>query len=367
MLKWKGRRLSPGCTCCAEPLAATGVSRRQMLSGGAALGLSAAGLSAAGLAPKAFAQAKAATIDVHHHVVPPTWLDAMNLIGRSNPPLLNWSVQKTLDDMDKGGVATSIVSPTTPQTIPLGTAAAVRVARESNEFAKKMMADHPGRFGVFATLPLPHIDESLKEIAYVFDALKADGVGIMTNYGDKWLGYSYFDPIWQELNRRKATVYTHPTDANCCVNLVQGVPPSALEWGTDTTRSIINMIFSGTSQKYKDISFIWSHGGGALSSIAERLLFQMVNTPPYKGKFTRESVQAELNRFYYDTAQVSLAGTLAALAKLVPVSQIVYGTDFPYRTAADHTKGVTTVFSGDDLKKVDRDNALRLLPRLRAT
>jgi predicted TIM-barrel fold metal-dependent hydrolase len=332
-----------------------------MLSGGAALGL-----SAMGLAPKAFAQAKAERIDVHHHVVPPTWLDAMNLIGRSNPPLLSWSVQKTLDDMDKGGVATSIVSPTTPQTIPLGTAAAVRVARESNEFAKKLMADHPGRFGIFATLPLPHIDESLKEIAYVFDTLKVDGVGIMTNYGDKWLGYSYFDPIWEELNRRKATVYTHPTDANCCVNLVQGVSQSTLEWGTDTTRSIVNMIFSGTSQKYRDINWIWSHGGGVLTSIAERILVQAVSTPPYKGRFTRESVQAELNRFYYDTAQVSLTGTLAALAKLVPVSQIVYGTDFPYRTAADHTKGVTAVFSGDDLKKVDRDNALRLVPRLRS-
>jgi predicted TIM-barrel fold metal-dependent hydrolase len=361
MLKWKGRALSKGCACCVEPLAATGISRRKMLAGGAALGL-----AASGLAPKAFAQAKPHRIDVHHHVVPPSWLAAMDLIGRSNPPLTHWSIQKTLDDMDKGGVATSIVSPTTPQTIPLGKEAAVKIAREANEYGKKLEADHPGRFGVFATLPLPHIDESLKEIAYVFDTLKVDGIGMMTNYGDKWLGYSYFDPIWEELNRRKATVYTHPTDANCCVNLVQGVPQSALEWGTDTTRSIINMIFSGTTQKYKDINFIWSHGGGALSSIAERLLFQMVAGPPYKGKFTQESVQAELNRFYYDTAQVSLAGTLAALAKIVPVSQIVYGTDFPYRTAADHTKGVTTVFSGDDLKKVDRENALRLLPRLKA-
>jgi predicted TIM-barrel fold metal-dependent hydrolase len=338
-----------------------GVSRRQLLAGGAVLGL-----AATGLAPKAFAQAKPHRIDVHHHVVPPSWLAAMDLIGRSNPPLTHWSIQKTLDDMDKGGVATSIVSPTTPQTIPLGTAAAVKIAREANEYGKKLEADHPGRFGVFATLPLPHIDESLKEIAYAFDTLKVDGIGMMTNYGDKWLGYSYFDPIWQELNRRKATVYTHPTDANCCVNLVQGVPPSALEWGTDTTRSIINMIFSGTSQKYKDINFIWSHGGGALSSIAERLLFQMVNTPPYKGKFTRESVQAELNRFYYDTAQVSLAGTLAALAKIVPVSQIVYGTDFPYRTAADHTKGVTTVFSGVVVLLVVGVLGVGLLPRLKA-
>ena len=227
------------------------------------------------------------------------------------------------------------------------------------------MADHPGRFGMFATLPLPHIDESLKEIAYAFDTLKVDGVGIMTNYGDKWLGYPYFEPVWEELNRRKATVYTHPTDANCCVNLVQGMPPSAIEWGTDTTRSIASLIFSGTSQKYKDINWIWSHGGGALTSFAERFLVQMVSTPPYRGKFTREIVEGELKRFYYDTAQVTNSDARRA-RKLVPVSQIVYGTDFPYRTAADHTKGVTAFFKGDDLKKVDRENALRLIPRLQS-
>jgi predicted TIM-barrel fold metal-dependent hydrolase len=361
MLKSARHRLFATCNCCTTPFAATGVSRRGLLAGGAALGV-----AASGFAPKVFAQAKPHRIDVHHHVVPPSWLNAMNIIGRSNPPLLHWSVQKTLDDMDKGGVATAILSPTTPQVTPLGRETAAKIAREANEYGKKLMADHPGRFGVFATLPLPNIDDALKEIAFAFDTLKVDGVGLMTNYGDKWLGYSYFAPVWEELNRRKATIYTHPTDANCCVNLVQGVPPSALEWGTDTTRSIINMIFSGTAQKYPDINWIWSHGGGALSSIAERLLVQMVNTPPYRGKFTREAVQGQLNRFYYDTAQVTMAGTLAALAKIVPVSQIVYGTDFPYRTAADHSKGVESIFKGDDLKKVDRENALRLLPRLKS-
>jgi 6-methylsalicylate decarboxylase len=363
MLKSTTRRLSAACQCCVEPFAATAVSRRQLLAGGtAALALGAT----VGFAPKVFAQAKPHRIDVHHHVVPPSWLQAMNLIGRSNPPLVHWSVQKTLEDMEKGGVATSILSPTSPQVTPLGTEAAVRIAREANEYGKKLETDHPGRFGVFATLPLPHIDESLKEIAYAFDTLKVDGIGMMTNYGDKWLGYSYFDPIWEELNRRKATVYTHPTDASCCVNLVQGQGGSGIEWGTDTTRTIANLIFSGSSQKYKDINWIFSHGGGALTSFAERFLVQWVSTPPYKGKFTRESVQAELNRFHYDTAQVSVTGTVAALAKLVPVSQIVYGTDFPYRTAADHTKGLSNLFSGDDLKKIDRDNALRLLPRLRS-
>jgi predicted TIM-barrel fold metal-dependent hydrolase len=350
----------PAPTASVPRAVAPTVSRREFIAGGAALGL-----AAGGLVPKAFAQARPHRIDVHHHVVPPTWLDAMNLIGRSNPPLLGWSVQKTIEDMDKGGVETAILSPTAPQVATIGKAAAVRIAREANEYGKKLMADHPGRFGVFATLPLPHIDESLKEIAYAFDTLKVDGVGMLTNYGDKWLGYSYFAPIWEELNRRQATIYTHPADANCCVNLVQGQPPSAIEWGTDTTRTIVSLIFSGSSQKYKDINWIFSHGGGALTAFAERFLLQMPHGP-YRGKFTREQVQAELNRFHYDTAQVTMVGTLAALAKLVPVTQIVYGTDFPYRTAADHSKGVAALFSGDDLKKVDRENALRLLPRLRS-
>src|SRR5262249_13947249 len=112
--------------------------------------------------------------------------------------------------------------------------------------------------------------------------------------------------------------------------------------------------------------WIWSHGGGALTAFAERFLIQVVNTPQYRGKFTRESMERELKRFYYDTAQISGVVTLEALSKLVPISQIVYGTDFPYRTAADHTRGVTAFFKGDDLAKVDRENALRLLPRLKS-
>ena len=361
MLKWKGRALSSLCACCVEPLAAGGLSRRQLVAGAAA-----AGLAATGFAPKVFAQAKPHRIDVHAHVVPPSWLSAMDVIGRKDFPLSNWSPQKMIEDMDKGGVATAILSPTTPQVTPLGKDTAVRVSRESNEYSKKLESDHAGRFGTFAMLPLPNVDDSLKEIAYAFDTLKVDGVGIMTSYRDKWLGDATFGPVWEELNRRKATVYTHPTGANCCVNLVPGVAESTVEFGTDTTRSIASLILSGTSQKYKDINWIWSHGGGSLTSFAERFLIQVVNTPPYKGKFTRETMQGELDRFYYDTAQISNAVTLDALAKLVPISQIVYGTDFPYRTAADHTKGVNDHFKGEDLKKVDRENALRLLPRLKS-
>jgi predicted TIM-barrel fold metal-dependent hydrolase len=289
----------------------------------------------------------------------------MDIIGRKDFPLSNWSVPKMLEDMDKGGVATAVMSPTTPQVTPLGKDVAVRIARESNEYGAKLMADHAGRIGVWAMLPLPNIDESLKEIAYAFDTLKVDGVGCMTSYGDKWLGHPHFAPVWEELNRRKATVYTHPTSANCCANLVQGVPDFVVEFGTDTTRTIASLILSGTSQKYKDINWIWSHGGGALTAFAYRFQWQLVNTPPYRGKITLDQMNGELKRFYYDTAAIPGVATMVALHEMVGVSQIVYGTDFPYGSASHTTQGVAAHFKGDDLKKVDRENALRLIPRLK--
>ena len=339
------------------------IGRRNFLAGGAAAAAAAA--TGIAFAPRALAQAKPHRIDVHHHVSPPTWLDAVKSLKKDNPPMANWSVQKSLDDMERGGVATAVVSPTTPQVTGLDRAAAARVARESNEYAKKLETLYPGRFGTFAMLPFPYVDECLKEIEYAFDTLKVDGVGCMTSYGDKWLGYAEFEPVWAELNRRKATVYTHPTGANCCVNLVRGIDEAYIEYGTDTTRTIFSLIFSGSSRKNPDINWIFSHGGGALTAFAERFLVQAIGRPPYKDKFTRADVEHELNRFFYDTAQVANPVTLSAMAKLMPITQIVYGTDFPYRTAADDTRGVTAFFSGDDLKKVDRENALRILPRLR--
>src|SRR5262249_53052088 len=217
-------------------------------------GIAALGIGAfAAAGRKAAAQAKPHRIDVHHHVSPPSWLDAVKKAKRDNPPMVNWSPQKSLDDMDRAGIATAIVSPTTPQVnfLDHDKAGAGGVARESNEYTKKLMSDQPGRFGLFAMLPLPHFDASLEEIACSFDTLKADGIGMMTSYGDKWLGYPQLAPIWEELNRRKATVYTHPTAANCCVNLVEGIGEATIELGADTTRTIASLISIATSQRYK--------------------------------------------------------------------------------------------------------------------
>ena len=370
MLKSFGR-MSGSCLCCPEPPAATEVSRRGLLLGaGAAVAAAAAGSFPTPLIAQSAAQATRRIIDVHHHIATPNWLEAMkelpaNTPGGRAPPLLNWSVQKTIEDMDRGGVTTAITSATTPQVSGLQKPLAVRIARDCNEYAKRMEIDHPGRFGTFAVLPLPHLDETLKEIEYAFDTLKVDGVTCMTSYGDKWLGYAEFEPVWAELNRRKATVYTHPAAANCCVNLVRGLDEAWIEFGTDTARTIGSLLFSGTSLKYPDINWIWSHGGGALTAFVERFLVVAVNTR-YRDKFSRAQIEGELKRFYYDTAQVSNPVTLSAMMKLMPMSQIVYGTDFPFRTAADHTRSLSEFFSPQDFAKLGQENALRLFPRLRA-
>ena len=209
----------------------------------------------------------------------------------------------------------------------------------------------------------PCSPESLAEINHAFDVLHADGIGMLTSYGNNWLGYDQFAPVLAELNRRRAVVYTHPTGAPCCVNLVNGIADSAIEYGADTTRTITDLIFSGASRRYPDITWIFSHGGGVLTAVAERLEIQMLAAPPYKGVLTRGVVDGELRRFFYDTAQIANAVTVEVLVKLVPVSQVLFGSDYPYRTVVEHVRGLEARFDPAALHAIARSNTLRLVPR----
>ena len=304
-------------------------------------------------------------IDVHHHHTPPPYVAA--LTARNIPgPVRDWTPEKSLADMDKAGVATAMTSITTPALRFLDDAGARKVARECNDYTAKLVGDSKGRFGMFAAMPMPYVEATLLEIAYALDTLKADGIALLTSYGDKWLGDPALAPVMEELNRRKAVVYTHPTTANCCGNLIPDVPESTIEWGTDTTRTIASLVFSGTAARLQDMKMIFSHGGGTLPFLTERFV-RLPLTNKSLAPRVPNGVEAELRRFYYDTAQAAHPYALASLTRLVPVSQIVFGTDFPYRTASDHVKGLTDYgFSAADLQSIDRDNAVRLMPRLKA-
>ena len=339
------------------------IARRAFLAGMAAFGAGA--LVSRREAEAQMATAKPHRIDVHHHHTPPPYaaaITAKNIPG----PVRDWTPEKSLADMDKAGVATSLTSITTPAMRFLDDAGARKLARECNDYTAKLVADSKGRFGMFAVMPMPYVEGTLQEIGYALDTLKADGIALLTSYGDKWLGDPAFTPVMEELNRRRAVVYTHPTTANCCGNLIPDVPESIIEWGTDTTRTIASLVFSGSAARFHDMRIIFSHGGGTLPFLTERFLRLPLANKNLASRVPN-GVEFELKRFYYDTAQAAHPYALASLTRLIPVSQIVFGTDFPYRTAIDHVKGLTDYgFSANDLQSIDRDNALRLLPQLRA-
>jgi 6-methylsalicylate decarboxylase len=325
-------------------------------------------LAATSALPGAGAQTPAAApfrIDVHHHLTPPDYIAAVNSRIKLAPPSLNWSVQKSLDDMDAAGVQTAMLSITTPGLWFGDAAASAKLSRSCNDYAAKLIADNPGRFGSFAGLPMLNADASLGEIGYAFDTLKADGVCVFTSYDGKWLGDAAFVPIFDELNRRKAVVSVHPTTAACCGNLMPFIPDTVIEFGTDTSRTIASLVFSGATDRWPDIKFIFSHAGGTMPFLIER--FEFLARAPQAAKMVPSGVRAALRKLFYDTAQASNPAAMGALRQLVDVSQIVFGTDFPYRTGPEHVTNLAgCTFSPAELKRVERDNALGLLPRLRA-
>jgi 6-methylsalicylate decarboxylase len=298
-------------------------------------------------------------IDIHHHITPPALIKAVgaeNLLG-----FAKWTPEKALEEMDAAGVSVGMAS-IPPHYDP---AVVDRLAHDCNEYAARLRQDHPGRFGVFAMMPMPHVDVTLREIEYAYDTLKVDGVAFYTNYGDKWLGDPAFNPVFEELNRRKAVVFTHPITANCCKDLIDGIGDGAIEWQTDTTRAITQMIFGGSQERYPNVRMIFSHGGGTMPFLVERFT-GMAKSPKYAAKFPQGFAGAAA-KYYYDTAQVSNPPAMSALTKVVPMSQIVFGTDYPARGLADHVKGLHEcgVLSAADLKLIERENALALLPQLK--
>ncbi len=347
-------RLLRTCPCCQTAAPAARLARRNFLAGGiAALGL---GASAAAAQTKARAR-----IDVHHHYVPPVQAAAIVKHG-GKPP--QWTLQSSFADMEKAGVGTAVLS-LVPAGVWFGDVEEGRtLARACNEYGAQLKRDYPGRFGLFAAVPLPDAEGSLREIEYALDVLKADGIGLFTSYGEKYLGDPAFVPVFEELSRRRAVVYTHPLNPACCTTLADGVGPSSIEFATDTTRTIASLIFGkgGTAFRCPDVRFIWSHSGGTLPFLIGRFIREQVVR---KDPRMPNGPEAIIRKYFYEIAQGNEPGQFAALLKIVPVSQLMFGSDFPYREAAEAMKGLDAYgFNAADRASINREAALQLLPRL---
>lgn len=326
-------------------------------------------------------------LNCHSHFTSPSYIKAMQAKeGHHVAGYTTWSVLSTWDhytpakaveDMDKNGIGASMISLVNPGSW-FGDPEETRdLVRELNEYGARMVSDHKGRFGLMAALPIPTIEDCLHEIEYAFDKLKADGVGLLSSYGDHWLGDPIFQPIFDELNRRKAIVYVHAIDAPCCQDLMPGVGGATLEYNMDTARTIFSLLnkkapFNDKATRYKDIRFIFSHAGGTMPSLIQR----------YGGVGSGESINENLSgtpepnsmlyhlrRFYYDTAQSTNVVQMNGLKTIVGTSQILYGDDYPFGaedTAQKHLHGLSKCgFSPQDLQGIYRENAFTLFPRFK--
>ena len=344
----------------------TCTSRREFLAGTAAIGAAAIWPTAPALSQQKM------LIDTHHHFYPPEyqklWLDWEERRKLPHfPGQVAWSKAKAIEDMDKAGIRTGMLSLASTPGLWFGLDAekAGALARGCNDFGAEMMRDNPGRFGLFATLSMLDIDKTLKEIEYVFGTLKADGVGLQTNYGDKWLGHDAYKPVFDELNRRKAVVYVHPLVASCCAQLSVGAFPAVIEVPHDTTRTVTSLLLSGGFARWRDIQWLFSHAGGTIPMMAGRIVAFYARRPNIT-ELAPEGIDAEFKRLNYDTANATSAPAIAALLKLVPSSQVTYGSDYPY-FALDQMKALEQLgLSPADLKAIGSENAIKLVPRLKA-
>jgi predicted TIM-barrel fold metal-dependent hydrolase len=306
--------------------------------------------AAAILAQRGAPPLKTGRIDVHHHRT------TVGGGGRGE-----WTPERSLEEMGKYeiDVAITSVSASGPALYD-GTEKGNAFARTSNEQGAKMVQQYPGRFGLFLALPMNHIEGTLKEIAYGYDTLKADGVHIYSSIGEKWPGDPMYMPIYEELNRRKAIIFFHPTPPLCC-KLPPGIGAPVVEYDFDVTRGITSLLWNGVLSKFPDIRFIIVHSGGTLPVLAGRIQDRV----PRKGPDLYPTGTLELlKKQYYECAHATFPWALAALMKFTSTSNIMFGTDYPQEPIESTTKHLPeNGFSAELLHAINRGNAERVFPR----
>jgi predicted TIM-barrel fold metal-dependent hydrolase len=311
-------------------------------------------------------------IDVHAHYVPAEYRTRLLAAGVERPDgmpgLPAWDVPTALEVMDRLGVATAMLSVSSPG-VYFGDADAARdLARLVNEEAARAVRDHPGRFGGFASLPLPDLDAALVELDHALGTLGLDGVVLMTNYGGVYLGDPSFAPLFDELDRRGAVVFLHPTSPVCAESIALGYPRPFIEFPFDTTRAVMNLIVSNTLERCPNLRLIVPHAGGTLPFLAARITGASRRLPGADGR-DQGGAEVYLRRLYYDLAGSTTPYSLASLLQLVDASRILYGSDWPW-TPERGVRDLAEAFErnhllgADDRARIGHGNALQLFPRL---
>ncbi|WP_037148132.1 amidohydrolase family protein [Rhodococcoides fascians] len=303
-----------------------------------------------------------ARIDTHQHIIPPAYRRELDNRGLTAGgwPTPQWSKTDALALMDSSSIGTGILSVSSPG-VHLGSDADARnLAREVNSYTAELVKDRPDRFGHFASVPLPDIDGSLAEIAYAFDELAADGVVLMSNAHGKYLGDADLEPVWSELDARRAVVFVHPTMPP--ISMLNGMPSPLLDFPFDTTRTAVHMVANGVFRRHKNLRVILAHAGGFLPFAA----YRFTGAAQFNSEITPAEIYEDLSRFHLDTALSSTPVSLPSLLAFANPAHITYGSDFPFAPSSALFDGMLDSYPLTEQQRyaVDRGNALTLFPRL---
>ena len=307
-------------------------------------------------------------IDVHFHVIPPFYRDAVYEAG-TGPAIgryPDWTPDLALELMDTHGIELAMTSLAQPG-VQLGTDESARaLARRCNEYAADLAARWPQRFGALATVPMGNMQHAVEEIAYCLDALELDGVSLFASYGEKFLGDPRFDPVLEILDDREAVVFIHPALHPSSRKLDLPWPGFMMEYLFDTTRAAVNLVFSGALERFPRIRFILAHAGGVMPYFAWRLSVSPMIDPRLP-QLSRAQVFAGLKNYWYDNALSPTAETMHALGPVALPDHVVFGSDWPFANARVIAEAITTHTQSipePQRSAIDRRNAESLFPRL---
>lgn len=355
-----------------------GVPRRAILTAA----LAGAGLVAAAPARATVPRGRALPpgnyrIDLHSHFLPPEYRAALlsrGMLTIGGYPTPDWSPEAAIDFQDRYGIAAQVLSASDPGVEFLEPAEAVEMARYCNEYAAGLFRSHPGRFGGLAVLPMHNVVDAIAELTHALDVLHLDGVVLLSAYRGVYLGDPRFEPLMYELNRRSAYVFVHPASIPPDAKAELPLPDFLMEFTFDTTRAAALLMASGTRDRYPNIRFQLAHAGGTLPYLASRI---GVASKTVAGAVWPEGVEApsllgvdRLTRgFYYDTALSAAPAPMRAVESVTGLDHVVFGSDWPFSAmtlsgAGDPQPGLSEVFTDDQRVAIERDNALRELPRL---
>lgn len=347
-----------GCPICRLQA----MDRRAFLLGaGAALAVSAGAAEAAQRRAPAHGPG---LIDVHHHIIPPAYVDYYRSISPPSVGQDAWTPAHSVEIMDANHIACGITSLMAPGVALEDVARGRTIARGCNEYAARLGSDHPRRFGMFASLPALDPEGSLAEIAHAFDTLHADGAGLMTSYRGKYLHDPLFAPMLAELDRRHAVVFVHP---NFQVQIDPAMTDIVLmEMPVETARCLLGLVKAGALTRCPNIKWIFAHGGGALPILYQRIDYRFARDPRLREMYPNGMVAA-LTNVWFDIVGVSGPLPFGFVRSLYGEGKLLFGTDYP----AVDGETTTRLFGALDLPPaqraaIGRGNAARLFPRLAA-